>query len=166
MCPAGFLAAPCRPGASPVSVLRGVSPRAPKPVAPLPPSAVVLRFLAPALVLGLASPPAAGAQTAQLAGRVTDAQGAVLPGVTVTASSPAPAPPATAVSDDAGEYALALAPGPYTVTFTMGGFEPQQREDVRLTAGSPRVLDVTLTIGRIAEQVDVVAVTPTPRLGR
>ena len=130
-------------------------------------AAAVIRLLAlaGAVFLSSVSPPAAAAQTAQLTGRVTDAQGAVLPGVTVTASSPAPAPPATAVSDDAGEYALALAPGRYTLTFTMGGFEPQQREDVRLTAGSPRVLDVTLTIGRIAEQVDVVAVTPTPGSG-
>ena len=83
----------------------------------------------------------------------------------VIASPPAPAAPATAVSDDAGEYGLALAPGAYIVTFTMPGFELQQHEDVRLTAGSPRVLDVTLTLGAIAEQVDVVGVTPLPGSG-
>ena len=124
--------------------------------------AVLIRLFALAGVLFLshASPPAAEAQTAQLTGRVTDAQGAILRGVVVIASAPAPAAPASAVSDDAGEYGLALAPGAYIVTFTMPGFEPQQHEDVRLTAGSPRVLDVTLTLGAIAEQVDVVGVTP------
>ena len=125
-------------------------------------SAVPIRLLALAGVLFLnhATPPAAEAQTARLTGRVTDAQGAVLRGVVVIASPPAPAATATAVSDDAGEYGLALAPGAYIVTFTMPGFEPQQHEDVRLTAESPRVLDVTLTLGAIAEQVDVVGVTP------
>ena len=142
-----------------------------RPDVVLPPrrrrSAVLIPLLALAGVLFLshATPPAAGAQTAQLTGRVTDAQGAVLRGAVVIASPPAPAAPATAVSDDAGEYGLALAPGAYIVTFTMPGFEPQQREGVRLTAESPRVLDVTLTLAAITEQVDVVGVTPLPGSG-
>ena len=122
---------------------------------------VLVRLLAAVLFLVLAGSPAAEAQTAQLAGRVTDAQGAVLPGVTVTAAAPGPAAPATAASDDTGDYALGLEPGVYTVTFTLTGFDPR-REEVTLTAGGPLVLDVTLTIGRIAEQVDVVGVTPLP----
>ncbi len=138
-----------------------------RPDAPAPRHrhAVVLRLLAGLLVPGLAGPPAAAAQTALLTGRVSDAQGAALRGVVVTAASPSLPAPATAVSDDAGEYALALAPGAYTVTFALDGFEPQRRGGLRLTAGSPRVLDVTLTLGVIAEQVDVVAVTPLPGSG-
>ena len=119
----------------------------------------VTASLAAVLFLVLPSPPAAEAQTAQLTGRVTDAQGAVLPGVTVTAAAPGLAAPAAAASDDTGEYALALAPGVYTVTFTLTGFDPR-REEVRLTAGRPQVLDVTLTLATITEEVDVVAVTP------
>ena len=138
-----------------------------RPDAPAPRHrhAVVLRLLAGLLVPGLAGPPAAAAQTALLTGRVSDAQGAALRGVVVTAASPSLPAPATVVSDDAGEYALALAPGAYTVTFALDGFEPQRRGGLRLTAGSPRVLDVTLTLGVIAEQVDVVAVTPLPGSG-
>ena len=132
------------------------------------------------LLLALAAPPTVAAQTVQVAGaqtvqvaaaqtvaltgRVTDAQGAVLPGVTVAASSPTPAATVTATTDGAGRYALVLAPGVYTLTFTLGGFEPR-REDVRLAAGSPRVLDVTLAVGALAERVDVVAVTPVPGAG-
>ena len=82
-------------------------------------SAVLIRLLALAGILFLshASPPTVEAQTARLTGRVTDTQGAVLPGVRVTASPPSPAAPATAVSNDAGEYALTLAPGAYAVAF-------------------------------------------------
>ena len=102
----------------------------------------------------------ATAQTASLSGRVTDAQAGAVPGVTVTARSPAPGAPATVISDGAGAYALALKPGTYTVTFTLSGFEPQQREDVRVTAGDTRILDVMLPLATIAERVDVVGVTP------
>ena len=68
---------------------------------------------------------AAAAQTASLTGRVTDVQGAAVPGVTVTARSPALVLPVTTISDGAGVYTLALEAGSYTVTFTLGGFEPQ-----------------------------------------
>ncbi len=123
--------------------------------------AAPVRFLAGVLLLGLAGPPAVSAQTAELAGRVTDPQGAVLPGVTVTAVSAGVAAPVGAATDDAGRYSLTLPPGIHVVTFTLGGFDPRQ-EEVRLTAGSPLVLDVTLTLAAIAEQVDVVGVTPLP----
>ena len=123
--------------------------------------AALVRFLAGVLLLGLASPPAVSAQTAELTGRVTDAQGAVLPGVTVTAVSAGLAAPVGAATDDVGRYSLTLPPGTHAVTFTLGGFDPRQ-EEVRLAAGSPLVLDVTLTLAAVVEQVDVVGVTPLP----
>ena len=124
--------------------------------------AAPVRFLAGVLLLGLAGPPAVSAQTTELAGRVTDPQGAVLPGVTVTAvAAGRPAAPVGAATDDAGRYSLTLPPGIHVVTFTLGGFDPRQ-EEVRLTAGSPLTLDVTLTLAAIAEEVDVVGVTPLP----
>ena len=125
--------------------------------------AALVRSFATVLLLsliGFAAPSAASAQTAQLAGQVADPQGAVLPGVTVTAAAPGAAPVAAA-TDDAGRYALTLPPGVYTVTFARGGFEPR-REEVRLTAGGFQGLDVTLTLAPLAEQVDVVGVTPLP----
>ena len=123
---------------------------------------VLVRFLAAVLLLGLASPPAVSAQTTELAGRVTDPQGAALPGVTVTAAAAGgAAAPVSAATDDAGRYSLTLPPGVHAVTFTLGGFGPRQ-EEVRLTAGSPQTLDVTLTLAAIAEEVDVVGVTPLP----
>ena len=122
------------------------------------------RRLAGVLLLALAALPTAAAQTVELTGRVTDAQGEALRGATVTADAPGLPAPAVAVSGDDGEYALALVPGGYTLTFTLDGFDPR-REDVRLAAGSPQVLDVTLAVGTFAERVDVVAVTPVPGAG-
>ena len=116
------------------------------------------------LLLALAAPPTAAAQTVALTGRVTDAQGEALRGATIVADAPALTAPVLAVSGDDGEYVLALAPGRYTLTFTLDGFEPR-REEVRLAAGRPRVVDATLAAGTFAERVDVVAVTPTPGAG-
>ena len=117
-----------------------------------------------AAVLGPGAAAPGAAQTGSLTGVVTDAQGAAAPGVTVTARS-APGDPATATTDGAGRYVLALAPGTWTVTFTLSGFETQRREGVRLAAGETAVLDVTLPLAAIAERVDVVGVTPLPGAG-
>ena len=65
-------------------------------------------------------PGAAWAQTSAIAGTVKDASGAVLPGVTVEASSPALIERVrSAVSDGNGQYKIeALRPGTYTVTYS------------------------------------------------
>lgn len=112
-------------------------------------------------VLSLACATAAGAQPPSLSGRITDTQGAGVPGVTVTVRASGPATPVSATSDDTGAYALALEPGSYTVSFALDGFDTEQR-DVRVTAGDAQVLDITLTLATLAEQVDVVGVTPVP----
>src|SRR6187401_3495766 len=71
---------------------------------------------------------------ASLSGLVRDASGAVLPGVTVEASSPVLIEKArSAVSDDAGRYTISdLRPGSYRVTFTLQGFKTVVREGVEL----------------------------------
>ena len=117
-----------------------------------------------AVLLGLGAPAGAAAQTGSLTGTVTDAQGAAAPGATVTAES-APGPPVTVTTDAGGGYMLALEPGTYTVTFTLSGFETQVREGVRIAAGEAGVVDVLLPVAAIAEQVDVVGVTPLPGVG-
>src|SRR5262245_56769730 len=79
-------------------------------------------------------PNIAAAQTG-IAGSVKDTTGAVLPGVTVEASSPALIEKArTAVTDDRGEYKIVdLRPGTYTVTFSLSGFATVKREGIELT---------------------------------
>jgi len=76
-----------------------------------------------ALVWLLLAPSAAWAQ-ASIAGVVKDGSGAVLPGVTVEASSPALIEKTRSVTTDGtGQYRIVdLAPGTYSVTFTLAGF--------------------------------------------
>ena len=68
--------------------------------------------------------PAAASAQSSIAGNVRDASGAVLPGVTVEASSPALIERSrTVVTDDQGRYAIVdLRPGLYKITFTLQGF--------------------------------------------
>src|SRR6188474_3944865 len=77
---------------------------------------------------------AAAQSTGSIIGQVTDQSGAVLPGVTVTATSPAlQVPSVVAVTNEQGEYRLAPLPiGVYQVSYELAGFRPAQRPDVRL----------------------------------
>ena len=62
--------------------------------------------------------------TGTIQGRVTDAQGAVLPGVTVTATSPALLGPQTTVTSETGNYRFpAVPPGTYTVSYELAGLQ-------------------------------------------
>jgi len=100
--------------------------------------------------------------TASIIGQVKDESGAVLPGVTVSASSPAlQLRQVTAVTDERGEYRLVeLSLGTYEVTYMLPGFQTVQRSDLRLTAGFAAKIDVTLTLGSVAENVTVMADSP------
>ena len=61
--------------------------------------------------------------TGTIQGRVTDAQGAVLPGVTVTATSPSALGAQTAVTSETGNYRFpAVPPGQYELTYELAGF--------------------------------------------
>lgn len=88
-----------------------------------------------ACVFVLSLPMAASAQQrASIVGIVADATGAVMPGVTVEASSPALIEQVrSAVTDGAGRYSIIdLRPGTYTVTFTLPGFRSVKREGIVL----------------------------------
>ena len=79
--------------------------------------------------------PAAVFAQASLTGTVRDNSGAVLPGVTVEASSPALIEKVrTAVTDTSGQYRIIdLRPGTYTLTFSLAGFNSVKREQIQLT---------------------------------
>src|SRR4051794_11093051 len=76
------------------------------------------------------------AQDAGIVGAVTDESGAVLPGVSVTASSPAlQVGSVTVVTDEHGEYRITPVPiGTYSVAYALSGFTSARRADVVLTA--------------------------------
>jgi hypothetical protein len=103
-----------------------------------------------------------GTAPASIIGQVTDTSGAVLPGVTVTATSPAlQVPQIVSVTDAKGEYRLTPLPiGTYTTTYELSGFSTVRRENVRLTVGFVARLDQALTVGGIAETVTVTGASP------
>jgi Carboxypeptidase regulatory-like domain len=115
----------------------------------------------PPLVL-LVLPAAAAAQTGSIAGLVKDATGAVLPGVTVEASSPALIERLrAATTDDKGQYKIVdLRPGVYTVTFTLAGFNVIKREGIELTTGFTAPVNAEMKVGAIEETVTVTGESP------
>ncbi|HUK34627.1 MAG TPA: TonB-dependent receptor [Vicinamibacterales bacterium] len=100
--------------------------------------------------------------SASISGTVHDASGAVLPGVTVEASSPALIEKSrTAVSDGAGQYRIEqLRGGTYTVTFSLQGFQTLKREGVELTGSFAATVNADLKIGAVAETVTVSGEAP------
>src|SRR5213079_2185909 len=99
------------------------------------------RLVRPVLVACLLLMPTASwaqvSDTAAIAGVVRDTSGAVLPGVTVEASSPALIERVrTVVTDSQGLYRIVdLRPGVYTVTFSLSSFGMVKREGLELTTG-------------------------------
>src|ERR1700681_2021441 len=101
-------------------------------------------------------------EQASIVGQLRDESGAILPGVTVTATSPAlQVPQVLSVTDERGEYRLASLPiGTYTVTYTLAGFQTVQLQNVRLTVGFVAKLDEVLKVGALAETVTVSGASP------
>jgi Carboxypeptidase regulatory-like domain len=99
---------------------------------------------------------------ASLAGTVKDASGAVLPGVTVEASSPVLIEKTrSAVSDATGQYRMeSLTPGVYTVTFTLAGFATLKRDGVEISGTGVIRIDADMKVGGVAETVVVTGETP------
>src|SRR5262245_34838458 len=104
----------------------------------------------------------AWAQDATIFGQVTDESGAVLPGVTVTVTSPALIQKQRVeVTTASGEYRVTPLPlGVYSVEYALTGFQTLRREEVRLTAGFVARLDVSLKLGAVTESVTVSGASP------
>src|SRR3954466_3992853 len=114
--------------------------------------------LAPSLVFAQAS----------IVGTVRDASGAVLPGVTVEASSPALIEKTrSVVTNSVGQYSIQdLRPGQYTVTFTLTGFNVAKRDGIELAGNFIATVNGDMRVGGVQEPVTVSGEAPpteTPR---
>ena len=87
-----------------------------------------------------------------------DAQGALVPGVTVEITGPATQ---SLVTDEKGEaHFLNLPPGTYTVTANLQGFRPYSNDRVAVTAGTSVPLRIGMQLSGVAEAVQVTAPEP------
>ena len=117
------------------------------------------RVLALATLLSMPTPLVFGQG---IAGAVKDTSGAVLPGVTVEATSPALIEKTRAVvSDSQGQYSIVdLRPGVYVVTFALPGFSTVKRDGIVLTTGFTANVNADMAVGGIDETVLVSANRP------
>lgn len=102
------------------------------------------------------------AQDSGLTGVAKDNTGAVLPGVTVTASSPVLIEQQRVVVTDAeGRYNItALRPGSYTVVFTLEGFQTVRHEGIVLRAGFTATVEGVMSVGSLNESITVTGAAP------
>ncbi|HEV2984587.1 MAG TPA: carboxypeptidase regulatory-like domain-containing protein, partial [Vicinamibacterales bacterium] len=108
------------------------------------------------LTLGAATVVYAQAGDGTLTGYVKDDTGAVLPGVTLTATSPAMIGARTAVSDGQGAYRLVnLPPGQYVLVAELQGFTTVRQELIVMRAGATLTEDIQLKVGGVSENVTV-----------
>ncbi len=105
---------------------------------------------------------ASAQQAASIAGVVKDTTGAVLPGVTVEATSPALIEKVrSVVTDGNGVFRIVdLRPGTYDVTFSLAGFNTVKRQGVTLNAGFTAAINADLKVGALEETITVTGSTP------
>src|SRR5262245_20729068 len=122
---------------------------------------MVRRLVGLLFVLLLTTPLYAQQGTTELRGHVVDAQGAVLPGVTVVVRNQATGMFRETVSGTDGSYiASGLTPGTYEINAELQGFKKFNRKDVSLEAGKTATVEVKMEVGSIEQTVTVTADSP------
>lgn len=124
---------------------------------------LVRRFVLAAVVIALAAGVAgAQTQTGTLTGVVTDEQGGVMPGVTVTIESPALLGGSrTTVTGETGTYQFVqLPPGLYAVTFELAGFNTVRMENIDVRVAFVGKVNATMNVAGVQETVTVTGESP------
>jgi hypothetical protein len=111
------------------------------------------------LCLGVAT--ARAQATGSITGAVTDASGALVPGVTIEATNTATSLVRTAVTEPDGHYTVRqLPPGLYAIRATLSGFKTVLREGVTVAVETASRVDLQMTMGALEEAVTVTADAP------
>lgn len=98
------------------------------------------------------------AQTSGIQGVITDSTGGVIPAADVTVTNVATGVEYEAQSNETGLYSVPfLSPGTYSVTARTEGFAPSTRENLKLDVQQIARVDFTLSVGTVAEVVEVSA---------
>ena len=115
------------------------------------------------LVFAATIPAAAQVQTGSILVRAIDEQGAVVPGITITISSPVlVAGTMTAATDAGGVYRFpSLVPGTYAIRMELSGFQTINRENIAVLVGQTTPVDFQMKVASLAENVTVTGASPT-----
>ena len=120
-----------------------------------------LVWMAMGLLLAVAWPATAQQGQSSVQGRVIDASGAALPGVTVLITHEGSGVFRQVISNaDGSFFATGLVPGPYRVEAELTGFRKYERLGLLLQVGSSISLEIKLEIGALAENVTVTGESP------
>ena len=121
-----------------------------------------MRMLGVLMVLVALATSAVGQTTGSIRGVITDTEGSVLPGVTVTVAVPDRGTSRTTVTNESGRFAFpALTVDTYQITATLEGFQEQILEDVRVGIAGTVALEIQLPLGSVS---DTITVSGTPVL--
>jgi hypothetical protein len=114
------------------------------------------------LLLGLLSSTVVFAQASgTLSGTISDANGALVPGVNVTIKNAATNLTRNTTTNDEGRWTVTLLPvGTYTVSYEKDGFKKSQTQNIGVEASVPRSVDVVLEVGSTDVFVDVTSEQP------
>lgn len=116
-------------------------------------------------LLGISVPVKAQVVGATLSGTVADESGAVVPSAEVQVNNSGTGVVSTAATNADGFYTLPnLSPGTYNLTVTAKGFATQTQTGLVLTVGQNQLLNLTLSVGQVTQQVSVTAEAPTVNL--
>jgi len=103
----------------------------------------------------------AQSQTGEIFGKVTDASGAVLPGVTVTLTGPSLLQPQVATTSETGSFQFPrLNVGTYNVKFELAGFKTIIKESIQVTVGFSANVSTQLGVSQVQETVTVTGESP------
>ena len=117
--------------------------------------------LSTVLMLALACPSWAQVQSGSVLVKVVDDQGAVVPGATITLTSPVLPRPVVGVTDSAGVQRFpALTIGTYSIKASLSGFQTVTREGVVVVQNQTASIDLTMKVGSLSEEVTVRGETP------
>jgi hypothetical protein len=112
-------------------------------------------------VFALALPSLAQESRATLTGRVSDPNGAAVPGATVSVTNQQTNITDTATTNGEGNYTVPfLMPGRYTVKVEKQGFKAAESDTVELHTADKATFDVGLEVGGLGEVVNVNAEAP------
>src|SRR5450759_1300906 len=121
-----------------------------------------LRCLAVLLAcLGAAVVPARAQVLGVISGAIVDAQGGVLPGVTITLRNTETGATRTLATEADGKYRFAgLQPGRYELKTELSGFAPTDITDLTLNVGAELRRDITMSLSGVQESVTVTGQSP------